>query len=141
IAQGDTPNSLTNKVPPGHHAACVDPAYGTLLGESIFPAKGHAGITTPYVSVSNFYRAQCTDRPDGRNYLAIAEARAPGDKRPSLVDLGKSHGGLGLHVYDFQFTQGDLIQLVRDKLQKIGGLGQPNTTSMSVTTPVSSSLQ
>ncbi|HEY3802689.1 MAG TPA: DUF3089 domain-containing protein [Kofleriaceae bacterium] len=144
IAAGDSPSSLTNKVPAGHHAACVDPAYGPMLGESIFPAKDAGkqyGITTPYVSVTNFYRAQCSDRKDGRNYLEIAEVREPDDKRPSLVDLGKSHGGLGLHVYDFQFTQGDMIQLVRDKLQKIGGVGQPNSTSKSTTTPVSSSLQ
>ncbi|HEX4452496.1 MAG TPA: DUF3089 domain-containing protein [Kofleriaceae bacterium] len=150
IAEGDQPNSLTNKVPPDHHAACVDPSPNGLLGESIFPTKDRGakyGLTTPYVSVTGFYRAHCDDRPDGRDYLAIAEARTAGDRRPSFVDLGKSHGGLGLHIYDFQFAQGDLIELVKHKLeiyraaQKIGGDGQPKTTSMSVTMPFSSSLQ
>jgi Protein of unknown function (DUF3089) len=120
IAEGDSPNGLTNKVPAGHHAACVDPSPTELLGESIFPTKKRGakyGITTPYVSVVGFYRAHCDDRPDGRDYLEIAEARGSGDQRPSFVDLGKSHGGLGLHVYDFQFAQGDLIELVKHKLE------------------------
>jgi len=122
IAQGDTPNPLTNQVPAGHHAMCVDPADGPTLGESIFPTKDRGakyGLTTPYVSVTGFYRAHCSDRPDGRNYLEVAEVHAPGDQRPSFVDLGKSRGGLGLHVYDLQFAQGDLIEMIRHKLAKL----------------------
>ena len=119
MREGDTPNSLTNKVPAGHHALCVDPAAGPTLAESVFPVGDRGaklGVTTPYVAVRDFYRAHCDSRPDGRDYLEVAEARVPGDRRPSLVDLGKSLGGLGLHVYDLQFTQGDLIDLVRAKL-------------------------
>jgi pimeloyl-ACP methyl ester carboxylesterase len=121
IAAGDEPSKLRNGTTPAkHHAACVDPAEGELLGESIFPTKKHGAkynITTPYVSVKGFYRAHCDDRPDGRDYFEIAEARAPGDQRPSFVNLDKNHGGLGLHIYDFQFAQGDLIELVKHKLE------------------------
>ncbi|HEY1550941.1 MAG TPA: DUF3089 domain-containing protein [Kofleriaceae bacterium] len=151
IAAGDDPADLRNgTTPAGHHAACVDPAAGELLGESIFPAKQQGakyGITTPFASVKGFYRARCLDRPDGRDYFEIGEARGSGDQRPSFVNLDKNHGGLGLHIYDFQFAQGDLIELVKHKLdvyraaQKIGGDGHPKTTSMSVTMPFSSSLQ
>ncbi len=117
IADGDKPNKLTNKVPEHHHAMCVNPALGETLGESVFPTSGMAGITTPYVAVKGFYRAHCTLDPDGRNYLAIGLVGAPGDQRPQLLDLGKSMGGLGLHKYDLQFTQGDLIEQIRIKAQ------------------------
>jgi hypothetical protein len=73
------------------------------------------GVATPYVAVRDFYRAGCTADPRGRNYLAVSEAAQPGDRRPHLVDLGKSLGGLGLHPYDLQFAQGDLIELIRVK--------------------------
>ncbi len=116
IREGDEPNKLTNNVPPGHHAMCVDPAPRPTLRESVFPAAGSKlGITTPYVAVRDFYRAACRSEPEGRDYLTIAEAPVPGDRRPHLVDLGKSMGGLGLHRYDLQFTQGDLIELIRLK--------------------------
>lgn len=115
IADGDKPNKLTNKVPEHHHAMCVNPATGPQLRESVFPSSAAKGITTPYVAVRDFYTAHCTLDPEGRNYLAIAELGTPGDPRPHLVDLGKSMGGLGLHKYDLQFTQGDLIELIRTK--------------------------
>ncbi|CAN5333957.1 DUF3089 domain-containing protein [soil metagenome] len=115
IAEGDKPNKLTNKVPDHHHAMCVAPASGPTLRLSVFPSAGMKGITTPYVAVRDFYRAQCTLDPDGRNYLAVAEVGARGDPRPHLLDLSKSMGGLGLHKYDLQLTQGDLIELIRTK--------------------------
>jgi hypothetical protein len=114
IADGDSPNKLTNKVPEGRHALCVDPTDRPTLRESVFPVTSKKlGVTTPYVSLRDFYRAHCTDDPHGRNYLAISEM--PDDPRPHLIDLGKSMGGLGLHKYDLQFTQGDLIELIRAK--------------------------
>ena len=113
VVQGDTPSSFVKKPPPGHHDVCVDPAAGDTLAESVFPSGDRA--TTPYVAVKDFYRARCTTRPDGRAFLEISEARVPDDRRPSLVDLDKFHGGLGLHVFDFQLTQGDLVELIRTK--------------------------
>jgi hypothetical protein len=115
---GDHPKRIPPAVPPGHHAACVDPAAGPLLAESVFPTAGHArlNLTTPYVSYRDFYRARCSQAADGRDYLEIAEARAPGDQRPSPIDLGKNNLGMGLHIYDYQLPQGDLVALVRTKL-------------------------
>jgi hypothetical protein len=117
--EGDHPKHIPPPVPAGHHAACVDPAVGQLLSESVFPAEHHAaelGVTTPYVSYRDFYRAQCSHAADGRDYLEIAEARAPGEQRPSPIDLGKGNLGMGLHIYDYQLPQGDLIALVQTKL-------------------------
>jgi pimeloyl-ACP methyl ester carboxylesterase len=116
IAEGDEPNKLTNQVPAGHHAMCVSPAPAGVLTESVFPVtSSKLGVGTPYVAVRDFYRAACRSDPEGRDYLTIAEMPAPGDQRPHLVDLGKSMGGLGLHRFDLQFTQGDLIELIRRK--------------------------
>jgi pimeloyl-ACP methyl ester carboxylesterase len=117
IRDGDSPNKLTNKVPKEHHALCVDPTDRPTLRESVFPASRKLGVTTPYVAVKDFYAAHCTDDKDGRDYLALKEVPQPDDRRPHLVDLDKSAGGLGLHRYDLQFTQGDLIELVRAKAQ------------------------
>ncbi len=114
IREGDTPGGFGPELAPGHRAACVDPATGPTLRESVFPSNGRAA--TPYVSVRDFYRAHCSARADGRDRLEIAEARVPGDRRPSIVDLGKSLGGLGMHIYDVQLAQGDLIELIRIKL-------------------------
>jgi hypothetical protein len=114
IADGDAPNKLTNKVSAGHHALCVNPSQTGTLRESVFPTSGtKLGFETPYVALRDFYQAHCTNDPSGRDYLAISET--PNDPRPKLIDLGKSMGGLGLHKYDLQFTQGDLIELIRAK--------------------------
>jgi pimeloyl-ACP methyl ester carboxylesterase len=120
IRDGDSPNKLTNRVPEGHHALCVSPTARATLRESVFPTPKDAkrlGVTTPYVAVKDFYAAHCTDDRDGRDYLALKEVPQPDDRRPHLVDLDNSAGGLGLHRYDLQFTQGDLIELVRTKSQ------------------------
>jgi len=114
IAEGDTPSSI-GETPAGHHALCVDPSSHDTLTESVFKSKD--GIATPYTSVRDFYRARCVTDPHGHGYLAIAEARVPGDKRPSLIDLGHSYGGLGLHIYDVQVGQGDLVEMIRRKVR------------------------
>jgi hypothetical protein len=117
--EGDEPTRMPGPVPQGHHAPCVDPALGPVLTESVFPAQSRASklhITTPYVSFRDFYRARCVEHPDGRSYLEVAEARGSGDVRPSPIDLDAGNLGMGLHIYDFQLPQGDLIELVRRKL-------------------------
>jgi len=97
---------------------CVDPAPGPMLGESVFPAFHHEfGVTTPFAAVRGFYRAHCVSYPDGRAFLEVAEQRVADDKRPSPVSLHPPlSGAMGTHIYDFQFAQGNLIDLVRVKL-------------------------
>jgi hypothetical protein len=62
----------------------------------------------------NFYTGECTEGPDGYRYLGVAAAPKPGDARQSALDLSSApfNGTLGLHVADFQFAMGDLIDLV-----------------------------
>jgi hypothetical protein len=116
VGKGEAAPALTRDLGPGERAMCVDPASGPMLAESVFPAAHHEnGVTTPFAAVHGLYRARCVTHPDGRAYLEVAEQRAPGDRRPSLVNLHPLVGRYGLHVYDFQLAQGDLIELVRRK--------------------------
>jgi hypothetical protein len=107
--------------------ACVNPASlgGTgahRFSRSLFPItaqtrpflRGIEGILTPFLMLRNFYSGECTEGPDGYRYLGVAAAPEAGDARSSALDLtsDKFNGVLGLHVVDFQFAMGDLIDLV-----------------------------
>jgi len=126
IADGDTPSRLIGEPTEGHHALCVDPSYRGLLRESVFE-RSSEGITTPFESVRDFYRAECKTDERGNSFLAVAETRVPGDKRPSLVDLGHSNGGVGMHIYDVQLGLGDLVHQVRVKARNWAGLAPGDT--------------
>jgi hypothetical protein len=113
---------------PGHTSVCVSPAGVDTTEKRAFsrtylPApkagswrmfSGIEGVTTPFVLYRDFYAGQCVDGPSGYRYLAVSEARAPGDVRESPFDLGHFllGGQLGTHILDFQFPQGDLIDMV-----------------------------
>jgi len=117
--------------PAGLRTACVNPADlgGTephVMSGATYPTQSRyrdgmpgSGIAkTPFVVVPDFYSAECVDGHDGFRYLAVREAHAPGDLRASPVDLARSlwKTRLGLHVLDFQLSQGDLIRIVRSKV-------------------------
>ena len=104
-------DAATNDPAPNGHWICVAPAESLA---SVFLGKT-AGVDTPYVEVHGLYHAQCTADATGHDFLAIREVREPGDKRPELVELDRWHGKLGLHIFDFQFPQGDLVELIRKK--------------------------
>ena len=119
IAIGDTPGKKTFRLPPGRRAICVNPggagASDTPL-VSIYPSKdGKDDVTTPYVIARDVYRSRCVRDPDGKDFLEIHESALPGDQRPRKIDIGKFHGGLGLHIFDLTLPQGDLIELIRRK--------------------------
>ena len=122
LAVGDTPDAEVWPLPRGRRAICVDPA-GVGAGRkprsrAYFPTsavRGVEDVDTPFVLLRGFYEGRCVADPGGRNFLEIAEARAPGDVRPRVVDLARHHGFIGLHVADFQFTQGDMIDLIKKK--------------------------
>jgi len=112
---------------PANEIACVNP---TALGgtgahrfsRSLFPIMamtrpslhGIEGVETPFLLLRDFYTGECTAGPDGYRYLGVAAAPRPGDARQSALDLSSApfNGTLGLHVADFQFAMGDLIDLV-----------------------------
>jgi hypothetical protein len=126
--------------PKGKREACVNPAAPGdegphLLSGAVYPTHSRyrdgmpgSGIAkTPFVVVPDFYTAQCVDGRDGFRYLAVDEARTPGDARPSPVsfDWYGWKTRLGLHVLDFQLAQEDLIRAVRRRLERFRQIQPP----------------
>ncbi len=89
-------------------------AYFPVGGQARRLLRGVEGVTTPFVVYRDFYAGRCVDGADGYRFLEVAEAPAPGDVRPGLLDLGQwmLNTQLGMHILDFQFPQGDLIDMV-----------------------------
>ena len=65
------------------------------------------------------------DGPGGYRYLAVSEAPAPGDARESPFDLSQLalDTGMGTHILDLQFPQGDLIDMVARRAAKLAVAG------------------
>lgn len=73
------------------------------------------GVDTPFVLIRDFYTSSCMTDPDGHAYLAIDVAPGPGDVRTNPIDFAApllSPSVLGLHVLDYNFVLGDLLDLV-----------------------------
>jgi hypothetical protein len=100
---------------------CVNPAApsgGNALVTSYFPTLRFPGLLgtvagpvpkapTPWVSYPNRYTAQCTTA-NGATWLQITPV--PNDPRPAVKQtLGPTWG---LHLYDFNITLGNLVELV-----------------------------
>jgi hypothetical protein len=128
------PKTIAAEVPqPGYETVCVNPAEldagaGHPFSRTFFPLtddvrrwlRGVDGITTPFVMLRDFYTGHCLERPDGFRYLAVSAAPAAFDERVSPVDLSTRllRGQLGLHILDFQFAQGDLVDLVARRVRR-----------------------
>ncbi len=117
------------RVPAGHQAVCVNPgnvadAAGRASVRAFFPRfdklSGLEGVTTPYVFYRDLYSARCVDGPGGTRTLEIAETDEPGGMRRGPIDLSNWRWGtrMGTHVADFQFAQGDLVEMVRDRARR-----------------------
>jgi len=104
---------------PGKESICVNPAElsrgaGAPFAASYFAPLLVRGIATPFVMLRDAFRGQCMAGVDGFRYLAIGPAVDPDDPRARAVNLSVPflHGDLGMHILDFQFPQGDLIDLI-----------------------------
>lgn len=129
---GGDPSPGRAKPSAGHESVCVDPV--TLLrgapgvfSRAYLPTlkgtfSGIDDVSTPFVMLRDLYSGRCVDGEDGFRYMGVAATPGPEDTRKSPVDLGallfKSQ--LGLHLLDFQFAQGDLVELVRERSAKLG---------------------
>jgi hypothetical protein len=115
---------------PGNETVCVNPAElrkpgPRPLSRAFIPVgsglrsqlRGVDDVVTPFVLLRDFYDAHCVDGDSGFRYLVVAPAAPTEDKRVSPVDFAdkRLHGMLGLHILDFQFTQGDLVDLVAQR--------------------------
>lgn len=107
---------------PGHETACVDPSaldHGPHpLRRSYLPLRGpfaiRAEYTQPFVREQDAYESRCVLGPRGYRLLAVRALRDKG-----LIDLHDPRlrrAKLGLHVFDMQLPQGDLIELLRARL-------------------------
>jgi hypothetical protein len=116
--------------PKGRRTACVNPAdvvgnQQHLLSGAALPTRSKfrpdmpamEGVKTPFVLMRDFYGAQCVDGKDGFRYLAVEAAPAQGDARANPINFDEYiwRSQLGLHLLDFQLSQGDLVQMVKRK--------------------------
>jgi hypothetical protein len=102
---------------PGNETVCVDPASldapANRLSRSVFPTvdvwggrvRGLEDITTPFAARSNHYAGGCTRGERGYAYLGV-----------DFDDPRFEKAKLGLHVFDMQLPQGDLVALVKRRL-------------------------
>jgi hypothetical protein len=70
---------------------------------------------TPFVLYRDLYTSRCETDVDGNQYLAIGVEPGVGDVRQNPIDFGQpllNPGLLGLHVFDYNFPLGDLLELV-----------------------------
>lgn len=131
---------------PGRESVCVNPpelAHGkTSFSRTFFhkpPAPlslvGMDGMATPFVMTRDLYTGQCVDGPNGLRYLTVA--MTPGDRRTSPVNLALPflHGVLGYHLFDMQFPQGDLVDLVAERAGALGGAAPQPSGSAHTATP------
>jgi hypothetical protein len=106
----------------GQRALCVDPVAlaGTDgLADAVLPVKASLlggtgafeGVTTPFVSLPGALRTSCATN-GAYTYLAVEQAD-PADPRPVGTMLEQRLGPTwGLHLYDANLAQDDLIALV-----------------------------
>ncbi|MCU1454565.1 MAG: lysophospholipase [Acidimicrobiales bacterium] len=107
---------------PGQQSLCVDPvalAGGNGLADTVVPRRAVliAAVTglpagpEPYIGLPGTLTARCV-RVNGHTVLAYARASAT-DRRPVDSLLKETLGPLwGLHLYDANLPQDDLIQIV-----------------------------
>jgi hypothetical protein len=75
-------------------------------------------IDTPFVLMRDYYVGTCMPDADGLGFLAIANAPDGGDTRSPAVDIDNpllNPGFLGLHIFDYNFAQQDLLDAVAAK--------------------------
>jgi hypothetical protein len=122
---------------PGLDLACTNPAAlsggkGVLRAAyfplhtnqfKITPPASDTPITTPFVSLPDFYAAECVPDAKGISYLQISAPAAAGDPRADPIPYNNalfSGSFLGTHLLDYNFPIGDLLHLVDVKIAASG---------------------
>ena len=143
-AAGEAVNVGKSVPRPGLESLCVNPAelaHGKASFSRTYFHKpppplsliGMDGMRTPFVMLRDFWTGQCVDAGNGLRYMAISETRAPGDQRTPPVNLSLRflHGVLGYHLFDMQFPQGDLVDLVAERVRAVAS--QPTGSAQTAT--------
>ncbi len=107
------------------HAGNPEGNEWTRLSRAYFPTRLRRlgdvpeGIAekAPFVLYRDFYEARCVARGDFRVF-EVRPRQVAGDVRQNPIDFDSmlARSALALHVYDIQFGMGDLIDLVRIKV-------------------------
>ena len=116
----ENPTAARDLPKPGNETVCVNPAAvdggptERLFSRTYLPSRNREGITTPFVLLRDFYAGRCVNGTGGLRFLGVSATPRPGDLRKSPLDLDSVwlRTPMGLHVLDFQFAQGDLIDMV-----------------------------
>jgi pimeloyl-ACP methyl ester carboxylesterase len=123
---------------PGLSVACTDPAallgvpeysaatFATFSNQAVAfpPVDPGFAVRTPFIGYGDLYAGSCQTDVDGNQYLAITVEPEPGDVRENPIDFAQplfSPNILGLHVLDYQFPLGELLELVAIKAEAMGG--------------------
>jgi pimeloyl-ACP methyl ester carboxylesterase len=127
---GSNPSPRTTP-PPGRESICVNPAelaFGAPrpFARAFIPVSenikmflhGVDDVASPFALLRSFYSGRCVEGSGGFRYLAIASTPASGDRRESPIDMSSRlvRGDMGLHIFDYQFAQGDMIELVAQRV-------------------------
>lgn len=119
-----------DQVAPGHVSVCVNP---TALDGPPHPTsrtyllltdrlRAHVvkgdEITTQFILLRDYYKAECVETQPGIMPLAMSVAVAASDPRPNPIafDARIFRGVMGLHLVDLQLVQGDLIDLIAHRI-------------------------
>ena len=125
----ESSNSLSST---DNDRACTNPAAlgggeGTLAAMYVSASSSQpvfqgsflpTGATTPFVKLPALYTAECVLDADGFTYLQIRFRPGMGDVRQDYVNYphpALAPSFLGTHIFDMQFTMGDLLPLVATK--------------------------
>lgn len=117
---------------PGNRAACTHPAgldgsRGQLRAAS-FPSStvltpgpwvpGLPAVDTPYVTLPEYFVAECVNFGSGVWYLRVEPSIDPDDQRAPgpLSDPGLAAAGLGTRNLDVVLAEGDLLFLIERQL-------------------------
>jgi len=132
-ATGFPPANNSNNIGgPAMDVACTNPAnlgssatgafVATYLpthnNEPLFNIVPDPGLGTPFVEYPAFYSGRCAKDATNHSYLQISVTPGPGDLRTNLVPFGNpllSPALLGTHILDYNWTTGDLLNLVATK--------------------------
>jgi hypothetical protein len=120
---------------PGNRAVCVNPSgldgSKGQLRAATFPTSsplpdaplvtGIAPVETPFVTLTEYYVAECLRPGDGTWYLWLGRSIDPDDQRfpDGLTDPGAAEAHRGVHRHDLALTQGDLLDLLATQLEHL----------------------
>jgi len=130
-AEGYPPANGSNVQNASMDTACTNPAalaggegrfaktyFPNHVNQPLFRVVPDPGFGTPFTLFEDFYAGACVKDDHGKSYLEIRVRPLAGDMRTDPVPLTNvvfSPSLLGLHILDYTFPLGELLDLVQAK--------------------------